>query len=65
NAAASVPGTLVYTPAAGTVLTAGTQTLSVAFTPNDYESPAHLCALNLQFVKFPREFHADSGMTPQ
>jgi uncharacterized repeat protein (TIGR03803 family) len=35
NATASVPGTLVYTPAAGTVLSAGTQTLSVAFTPTD------------------------------
>ena len=32
----SVPGTFVYTPAAGTVLTAGAaQTLSVTFTPTD------------------------------
>ncbi len=35
NATASVPGTFVYSPAAGTVLTAGTQTLSVSFTPTD------------------------------
>ncbi len=36
NAAASVPGTFIYTPSAGTVLsTSGDQTLSVAFTPND------------------------------
>ena len=28
-------GTMVYTPASGTVLTAGSQTLSVAFTPTD------------------------------
>ena len=35
NATASVPGTLVYTPAAGSVLTAGTDTLSVTFTPTD------------------------------
>jgi hypothetical protein len=35
NATASVAGTFVYTPAAGTVLTAGTQTLSVTFTPTD------------------------------
>ena len=35
NATALVPGTFVYTPAAGTVLTAGTQTLSVTFTPRD------------------------------
>jgi RHS repeat-associated protein len=33
NATATVPGTFVYTPAAGTVLPAGTQTLSVTFTP--------------------------------
>ena len=32
---AALPGTFVYTPAAGTVLSAGTQTLSVVFTPTD------------------------------
>src|SRR5205823_4973885 len=36
NATASVPGTVVYTPAAGTVLSAGAgQSLSVTFTPTD------------------------------
>ena len=36
NASASVPGTLVYTPASGTLLTSGAgQTLSVSFTPSD------------------------------
>jgi hypothetical protein len=35
DATASVPGTFVYSPPAGTVLAAGTQTLSVAFTPTD------------------------------
>jgi Flp pilus assembly CpaE family ATPase len=35
NATALVPGSFVYTPAAGTVLTAGTQTLSATFTPKD------------------------------
>ena len=35
NASASIPGTFVYLPAAGTVLGAGTQTLSVTFTPTD------------------------------
>jgi phosphoribosylformylglycinamidine (FGAM) synthase-like enzyme len=35
NAAALVPGSFTYTPAAGTVLTAGKQTLSVTFTPKD------------------------------
>ena len=35
NATASVPGTFTYSPAAGTVPTAGNQTLSVTFTPTD------------------------------
>ncbi len=35
DAIASVPGTFVYTPPAGTVLQPGNQTLSVAFTPSD------------------------------
>ena len=35
NAVASVPGTYVYTPAAGTILNVGTQTLHVDFTPTD------------------------------
>lgn len=35
DATASVAGTFTYTPAAGTVLTAATQTLNVSFTPND------------------------------
>src|SRR5207245_3942486 len=36
NATASVPGSFVYTPAAGTILSAGNgQTLHVAFTPTD------------------------------
>jgi hypothetical protein len=35
DASTSISGTFVYTPAAGTVLSAGTQTLSVTFTPDD------------------------------
>ncbi|QPH37832.1 Ig-like domain-containing protein [Pedobacter endophyticus] len=35
NATANVPGSFVYTPASGTVLAAGTQTLTVDFTPTD------------------------------
>jgi hypothetical protein len=35
NATADVPGTFTYTAAAGTVLDAGSQTLSVTFTPDD------------------------------
>ena len=34
-AGAVLPGTFAYTPAAGTVLGAGTQTLKVVFTPTD------------------------------
>ena len=35
NATASVGGSFIYTPASGTVLNAGTQTLSVNFAPSD------------------------------
>ncbi len=35
DATASVPGTLVYSPAAGTVPGVGTQTLTASFTPTD------------------------------
>ena len=35
NATASVPGKFAYTPAAGTVLAAGTHTLATVFTPSD------------------------------
>ena len=35
DATANYPGTFVYSPAAGTVLAAGSQTLSVSFTPSD------------------------------
>ena len=35
NATASIPGTFVFTPARGTVLTPGTQTLEAIFTPQD------------------------------
>jgi hypothetical protein len=35
NATASVPGSFAYTPTNGTVLNAGTNTLSVIFTPTD------------------------------
>jgi hypothetical protein len=35
NATASVPGNFVYSPAAGTVLQAGAQKLTVTFTPSD------------------------------
>jgi Flp pilus assembly CpaE family ATPase len=40
NAESSVAGSFVYAPAAGTVLTAGTQTLSVSFVPADAQNYA-------------------------
>jgi sugar lactone lactonase YvrE len=36
NATANIPGTFAYSPTAGTVLNAGSQPLSVTFTPSDY-----------------------------
>ncbi|MGC2399498.1 MAG: Ig-like domain-containing protein, partial [Acidobacteriaceae bacterium] len=46
DATSSVPGSFIYSPAAGTVLTAGAQQLSAVFTPTDatdYSSPtAHV-----------------------
>ena len=50
NATANLPGTFVYTPAAGALLKAGTQTLSVVFTPTDtqtYSSETATVALNV------------------
>jgi hypothetical protein len=35
NATAGIPGTFTYTPASGSVLAAGTKSLSVTFTPTD------------------------------
>ena len=39
NATANVPGSFVYTPAAGAVLQTGSQTLSVTFTPSGVTNP--------------------------
>lgn len=53
NATANVSGTFVYSPALGTVLPAGTQTLSVTFTPNDttdYTTATATVTLNVQDV---------------
>ena len=51
NATTTVPGTFVYTPPAGTVLTAGTaQTLSVTFTPTEapnYTTATKTVAINV------------------
>jgi hypothetical protein len=51
DATASVPGTFVYTPAVGTVLGAGAQTLSVTFTPSDtvdYHAVTATALINVQ-----------------
>ncbi len=45
NATANVPGTFVYAPAAGAVLPAGAQMLSVTFTPTDSTSYTPVSAL--------------------
>jgi hypothetical protein len=50
NATASVPGSFVYAPPAGTILSAGnSQTLSVTFTPDDpnYQTVVALVSLNV------------------
>jgi hypothetical protein len=44
NATSSVPGTFVYSPAAGTVPAAGTDTLSTTFTPTDATDYASVTA---------------------
>ena len=50
---ASLPGVFTYSPLSGTVLTAGSQTLSVSFAPTDttdYTSPV-LATVQLQVIK--------------
>lgn len=61
NATADVPGTFVYTPAAGTVLPAGnSQTLSVTFTPADLGryAPAG-AAVSINVARAPLTIRAD------
>jgi hypothetical protein len=53
NATANVVGTFAYTPETGTVLNAGTHTLSVQFTPNDttsYNSASETVSLTVNKV---------------
>jgi Flp pilus assembly CpaE family ATPase len=51
NATAPVPGKFVYTPAIGEVLSAGTHTLSVLFTPSDSNFPPAQAAVSLSVTK--------------
>ena len=56
NATASVPGTFVYAPPAGTVLATGSQTLSVTFTPSnatDYSTATATVTLTVQPLASP------------
>ncbi|HVZ22565.1 MAG TPA: hypothetical protein VG871_15935, partial [Vicinamibacterales bacterium] len=53
NATASVPGTFVYVPAAGTVVNAGTQTLSVTFTPSDTRNYCGAVQATSQLIVMP------------
>ena len=51
NATSSTPGTFVYTPASGTVLSVGVQELSAAFTPTDtvnYSSSTTTVLINVK-----------------
>jgi hypothetical protein len=51
SATASAPGTFVYSPAAGTVLSAGEQTLSVTFTPTDMTNYGAATAMTTLVVR--------------
>jgi uncharacterized membrane-anchored protein len=62
NATASVPGTFVYNPAAGTVLQAGqNQTLAATFTPTDTASYETVpTAVSINVAKAPLTIAADA-----
>ena len=52
NATTTIPGTWTYTPAAGTVLTAGAHILSVSFTPgdnSDYTTATQTATIKVQY----------------
>jgi hypothetical protein len=51
NAAANVPGTFLYSPAAGTVPPVGTEALTVTFTPSDATDYTSVTAHNSLTVK--------------
>ena len=63
NATASVPGSFVYTPAAGTTPTVGKQTLSVTFTPTDTTDYAPVTtSVQLTVTRSDADHHlADAG----
>jgi hypothetical protein len=52
NATTTIPGSWAYTPASGTVLSAGSHTLSVTFTPtdsSDYTSATQTATVKVQY----------------
>src|SRR4051812_20222075 len=51
NATATVPGTFVFTPAAGVVLDAGTHALAVTFTPTDANYTSTTKTVSLDVLK--------------
>ncbi len=63
----SIPGTFVYTPAAGTVLSPGTQTLHVDFTPTDtvnYNTASADVQINVKLVLANFSSNVTSGFAP-
>ncbi len=65
NATASVPGTFTYSPAAGTVLPAGTTRLQVTFTPTDAaDYNAASASTNLTVTAQPRVTPSISWPSP-
>jgi RHS repeat-associated protein len=67
NATASVAGTFAYSPASGTVPTAGTQVLSVTFTPTDttdYNSVTAIVTLTVNSAQSGQETPDISWLTP-
>jgi MBG domain (YGX type)/Bacterial Ig-like domain (group 3) len=51
NASANYPGTFSYTPGAGTILNAGSQTLTVSFIPNDSNVSSAAASVTLVVLK--------------
>ena len=63
----SVPGSFVYTPAAGSELSAGNQTLSVTFTPADttnYTTATSTVTLNVEPGNAHRHLVYPGGVSP-
>jgi len=59
NATANQPGTMVYTPDAGAILSAGNQPLSVAFTPTDTNYAAATASVTLTIQPKPASVTPD------